>query len=123
MAKTDFKTIDEYINTFPKNIQEKLEKVRTIIHNAVPEAEEVISYQIPCFIFNGPILYFSAFTKHISIAAPPPTIEAFKKDLSEYKTSVSVFQIPIDQPIPEKLITTIAQYRKKENAKRLVAKK
>lgn len=117
MAKTDFKTIDEYVSTFPKDVQEKLETVRTIIHKAVPEAEETISYQIPCFNLNGPILYFSAFTKHISIAAPPPTFQVFKDEIKEYKSSISVFQIPFDKEIPEKLITKIAKYREEENTK------
>ena len=121
MAKTDFQSIDEYIATFPSRIQDKLEEVRRIIHKAVPDAKEVISYQIPCFNLNGPILYFSAFTKHLAIAAPPPTIEVFKQVLSSYKTSVSVFQIPYDQPIPATLIAKIAKWRATENEKKAKA--
>lgn len=117
MAKTNFKSIDEYIATFPNNVRDKLEEVRKIIHEAAPEAKEIISYQIPCFEQNGSILYFSAFTAHISIAAPPPTFEIFKNDLKDYKTSKSVFQIPFDQKIPAALITKIAKYRMKENIK------
>lgn len=123
MAKTDYKSIDEYIATFPEDIQEKLEAIRRIIHEAVPGAKEVISYQIPCFNLNGPILYFSAFKNHIAIAAPPPTIEVFENELTSYKTSVSVFQIPYDQPIPKDLITKMAKYRAAENEKKSKAKK
>lgn len=119
MAKTDFKSIDEYIATFEADVQEKLQTVRQIIHKAVPQAKEVISYQIPCFNNSGPILYFSVFTKHISIAAPPPTMEVFKKDLAGYKTSVSVFQIPFNQPIPSQLIAKMAKWREAENLKRI----
>lgn len=117
MAKTNYKTIDEYIAAFPDTVQHKLEEVRKIIHEAAPDAKEIISYQIPCFDQNGPILYFSAFTKHISIATPPPTLDVFKKELKDYKTSKSVFQIPFDQPIPAKLITKIATYKVRENMK------
>lgn len=118
MAKTDFKSIDEYIATFPADVQNILEQYRQIIHKAVPEAEEVISYQIPCFNLNGPILYFCAFKNHMSVSAPPPTMEVFKDELKDYKTSVSVFQIPYDQPIPSELITKMAKWRAEENAKK-----
>lgn len=117
MAKTDFRSIDEYISTFPKDVQARLEEIRQIIHSAVPEAKEVISYQIPCFNLNGPILYFSAFTKHIAIAAPPPTMQVFKDEIAEYKSSVSVFQIPYEQKTPTELITKMAKYREQENQK------
>ena len=123
MAKTDYKSIDEYIANFPDDIQEKLETIRQTIHAAVPEAKEVISYQIPCFNLSGPILYFSAFKNHIAVAAPPPTIEVFKNELSGYKTSLSVFQIPYDQPIPKELITRMAGYRAAENEKKSKTKK
>lgn len=118
MAKTDYQSIDQYIAEFPADVQEKLEAVRRIIYAAVPEAEEVISYQIPCFKQNGPVLYFSAYTSHIGIAAPPPTIEVFKDELKAYKTSKSVFQIPFDQPLPKELIARMAQWRASENAKK-----
>jgi len=119
MAKTDFKSIDEYISTFPKDIQKKLEEVRQIIRNAVPEAEEVISYQIPCFNLHGPILYFSAYKKHLSIASPPPTMAVFKDELTLYKSSISVFQIPYEKPMPKDLLIKMAQYRYEQNLKKL----
>lgn len=118
MAKTDYKSIDEYIAAFPEEIQNKLEEVRKIIRAAVPDAKEVISYQIPCFNLNGPILYFSAYKKHLTLSAPPPTFEVFKEELASYKTSISAVQLPYDQPIPKALITKIAKYRAAENLKK-----
>ena len=53
MAKTDFKTVDEYIQTFPQNVQAILQQVRETIQKAVPEAEETNSYQIPAFKYHG----------------------------------------------------------------------
>lgn len=118
MAKTDFKSIDEYIATFPADVQKILEQYRQIIHEAVPDAKEVISYQIPCFNLNGPILYFAAFTNHVAVSGPPPTIEHFQDELTGYKISKSVFQVPYDQPIPKELITRMAKWREAENAKK-----
>lgn len=117
MAKTDFKSIDEYIATFPAATQTILEQYRQIIHEAVPEAEEVISYQIPCFNLNGPILYFSAYKAHVSVSSPPPTMAVFKDEITAYKSSVSGFQVPYDQPIPKELIAKMAKWRESHNTK------
>ena len=117
MAKTDFKSIDEYIATFPKNVQKILETVRRTINEAVPESEEVISYQIPAFKYHGFILYFGGYTNHFSISSPPPTFEIFKKELEPYKVSKSAVQFPYNKPIPLKLISDIARYRAQENLK------
>jgi uncharacterized protein YdhG (YjbR/CyaY superfamily) len=120
MAKTDFKTADEYIQTFPKDIQDILEQVRQTIQKAVPEAEEVISYQIPAFKFHGWIFYYSAYKKHFSLSCPPPYtfVEAFKKELSGYNISKSTIQFPFDKGVPVNLIHKMSQYRAKENLAR-----
>lgn len=115
MAKTDFKSIDEYIETFPEDIQVILKKVRQIVHSAVPEAEEVISYQLPAFKYHGFILYFGAYTNHFSISAPPPTFEVFKKELEGYEVSKSAVKFPYEKPVPVELISEIAKYRAKKN--------
>lgn len=121
MAKTDFKSIDEYIATFPREIQKFLEQYRQVIHEAVPEAKETISYQIPCFNLNGSVMYLFATKDHMSVSSPPPAMEHFKEELTAYKTSKSVFQVPYDQPIPKALITKIAKWRVAENTKKTQA--
>ncbi len=120
MAKTDFKTIDEYIETFPKEIQEILQTVRRTINEAVPGAEEVISYQIPAIKFHGWIFYFSAYKSHYSLSCPPPfaAFTKFKKELSRYKQSKSVVQFPLDEPVPVSLIRDMAKHQASENVKR-----
>jgi uncharacterized protein YdhG (YjbR/CyaY superfamily) len=117
MAKTDFKTVDEYIQTFSKDVQAILEQVRQTIHEAVPEAEEVISYQIPAVKYHGWVFYFSAYKKHFSLACPPTTkvFEVFKKELSAYKLSKSTIQFPFDKGVPIKLIRDMSQYKAREN--------
>jgi uncharacterized protein YdhG (YjbR/CyaY superfamily) len=118
MAKTDFRSHDEYIATFPQDIQRRLQELRAVIREAVPGAEEVISYQLPCFNHNGPILYYAAFKNHLTISTPPPTLRQFADDLKDYKTSVSVAQIPYDTPLPKALIQKIAQYVEAQNLKK-----
>lgn len=124
MAKTDFRTVDEYIGTFPIDVQATLETVRRTIQRAVPEAEEVISYQMPAFRFHGRLLYFSAFKNHYSLfGASHGVRKAFKKELSRYEGTKGTLRFPLDEPVPVKLIRDIAMYRAKENLGREGKKK
>lgn len=120
MAKTDFKSAQEYIDTFPENIQKILQTVRRVIKKAVPEAEEVISYQIPAFKFHGWIFYYSAYKEHYSLSCPPPftVFEEFASDLSQYKRSKSTIRFPLNEPVPEHLIEKMVKYQAEENLKR-----
>jgi uncharacterized protein YdhG (YjbR/CyaY superfamily) len=120
MAKTNFQSADEYIATFPKEVRAVLETVRKAIRKAVPEAEEVISYQIPAFRLHGWVLYYSAHTSHFSLSCPPPftVFTAFRKELAPYKVSKSAIRFPLDEPVPVKLVAAIAKFRAKENLER-----
>ena len=115
-SKQKFQTIDEYIKTFPKDIQKILESVRQAIKNAAPEAEETINYQIPTFKLNGNLVHFAAFKNHIGFYPTPSGQKAFQKELSIYKSGKGSVQFPLDKPIPLSLIKKIVQYRVKENS-------
>ncbi|MCZ7381790.1 MAG: DUF1801 domain-containing protein [Candidatus Methanoperedens sp.] len=115
-SKNQFKTMDEYIKTFPKDVQSILEKMRQTIRKAAPEAVEVISYQMPTFKLNGKnLVHFAAFKNHIGFYPIPSGIEAFKKELSSYKQGKGSVQFPMDKPIPYDLVKKIVNYRVKEN--------
>jgi len=107
--------IDEYIGTFPNNVQEILEKVRVTIQKAAPDAKEKISYSMPAFDQNGIVVYFAAFKNHIGLYALPSGHEAFKEEFSKYKSGKGSVQFPLDQPMPYDLITKIVKFRVKEN--------
>ena len=120
--KTIPQDIDEYIASFPKDIQAILEKLRTTIRKAAPEAKEIISYQIPTFALKGNLVHFAAFKKHIGFYPTPTGIEAFKKELSAYERAKGSVKFPLDQPIPFDLISKIVTFRVKENLERAKAK-
>ena len=82
--KSGFNSIDEYIATFPKDIQKILQELRATIKAAAPDSEEKISYQMPTFFLNGNLVHFAAFKKHIGFYPTPSGIEAFQKELSVY---------------------------------------
>jgi uncharacterized protein YdhG (YjbR/CyaY superfamily) len=120
MAKTDFKNADEYLATLPPAPRKILETVRKTIRAAVPEAEEVISYQIPAFKKDGGfVFYYSGFTAHYSLSCPPPfaAFKAFAKDLARYKQSKSAVQFPYDEPVPTALIGKMAKHQAEQIAK------
>ncbi len=117
------KTIDEYIALFPAEVKELLEKIRTAIIQTVPKAEEYIGYEMPAYRLNGILVYFAAFKKHISLFPGPTAIDAFKEELSVYKTSKGTIQFPIEKGIPVTLIKKIVKFRVNENLKKTDKKK
>jgi uncharacterized protein YdhG (YjbR/CyaY superfamily) len=113
-----YQTIDEYIKTFPADVQAVLEKIREIIRKAAPDAVEAISYQIPTFKLNGNLVHFAAFKKHIGFYPTSSGIEAFKNELAPYKWAKGSVQFPLDRPIPYELVARIVAFRVKENLKK-----
>lgn len=106
---------ESYFQQFPIDVQEILEKIREIIHQAAPDAAEKISYQMPTFYLNGNLVHFAAYKKHIGFYPAPSGIEAYIDQIKGYKYAKGSVQFPIDQPIPYGLITDIVKYRVKEN--------
>jgi uncharacterized protein YdhG (YjbR/CyaY superfamily) len=115
MAAKTYKNVDEYISTFPKNVQAILQKLRQTIKEAAPGAEEVISYQMPAFKLNGVLVWFAAFKDHISLFPKVSAIEAFKDKLANYEISKGTIRFPLNKPIPFNLIKEIVQFRVREN--------
>ncbi|CAN1564906.1 COG5646 Uncharacterized conserved protein [Flavobacteriaceae bacterium] len=114
--KTDIKTVEDYISTFPKDIQILLKNVRAAIKNKALEAIESISYGMPAYKTNGkPLVYFASFKNHIGFYATPTGHAKFANELSKYKQGKGSVQFPINQPLPYDLIERIVAVRVKEN--------
>jgi len=120
MAKTDFKSVDEYIATHPEDVQAILQRVRRTIRKAVPGAEERISYQIPTYkLHGGNVVYFAGWKQHYSLyPANARLVAAFKDDLAPYEISKGTIRFPLSQPVPVKLIERITKFRAKEAVER-----
>ncbi|HSW66201.1 MAG TPA: DUF1801 domain-containing protein [Bacillota bacterium] len=111
-------TIDNYIATVPEGSRAILQKIRETIRQAVPEAQEAISYGMPAFTLHGKTLvYFAAWQHHIGFYATPAGNEAFRKELSPYQSAKGSVKFPLDQPMPYKLIAQIATFRAHEIAR------
>jgi uncharacterized protein YdhG (YjbR/CyaY superfamily) len=118
-SKKQFKTIDEYIKTFPKEVQGILEKMRQTIRKAASEAVETISYQMPTFKLNGKsLVYFAGYKNHVGFYPIPSGIAAFEKELSPYQQGKGSVQFPLNKPMPYDLVRKIVLFRIKENLER-----
>ena len=109
-------TVDQYIASFPEEVQDILQKIRAIIKEKAPEAIEGISYQMPAYKTHGKVLvYFAGFKHHIGFYATPSGHSEFARELSKYKQGKGSVQFPLDQPIPYELIGQMVEFRVWEN--------
>ena len=112
---TDFKTVDEYIASFPKSTQEILKKIRKTVKTKASGAIEGISYGMTAYKLNGkPLVYFGGYKNHIGFYATPSGHASFQKELANYKQGKGSVQFPLDQIIPYDLIGQMVEFRVEE---------
>ena len=107
--------IEDYIAKMPADRQEKLQQLHTTIKELVPKATEKMSYGMPTFYLNGNLVHFANAKNHIGFYPTPSAIEAFKNELTTFKTSKGAIQFPLDQELPLALIKKIVLFRVEEN--------
>ena len=107
-AKQSPATIDEYLDSFPKDTRIILENIRCAIRNTAPDAIETISYGIPAFdLKNRHLVFFAGWKHHISIYPIPAGDEALQHEISQYKKGKGTMQFPLNKPMPYGLIEKI----------------
>lgn len=118
MAKTDFKSIDEYIAACPPDSQDYLRQIRKLIHTLVPDAKERISYQMAAFERNGKnIIHFAGWKKHVSLYPVPAGSEAFERQIAKYVDGKGTVKFALDEPLPIKLIERVVKLHLAVNKK------
>ncbi|PSR52782.1 hypothetical protein AHMF7605_04210 [Adhaeribacter arboris] len=115
--------IDQYIQDFPPEIQERLQQLRTTIREITPEAEEKISYGIPTFYLQGNLVHFGAYKNHIGFYPAPSGIQAFQEELATYEGGKGTIKFPLNKPLPVDLIKKIVAYRVEKNLEKATSKK
>jgi uncharacterized protein YdhG (YjbR/CyaY superfamily) len=108
-------SMDEYIASFPLEIQKILQEIRLIVQKAAPEASEKISYGMPTFALKGNLVHFAAFKNHIGFYSTPSGTSEFQQEILGYKHAKGSIQFPISQPMPFDLIAKIVKFRVEEN--------
>jgi uncharacterized protein YdhG (YjbR/CyaY superfamily) len=114
--------IDEYIASFPLEIQKILQEIRVTISQAAPKATEKISYAMPTFVLEGNLVHFAAFKNHIGFYSTPSGTTEFQQDILHYKHAKGSIQFPISQPMPLDLIARIVKFRVEENLAKAATK-
>ena len=115
-------SIDDYIGGFPPNVQSILQRIRSTVREAAPDAAETISYAIPCFKLEGALVYFAAFKQHIGFYPPVRGDPGLVKATSKYAGEKGNLRFPLDEPIPYALIGRIVKLRVKQNRAKAAGK-
>ena len=116
-------SIQEYFSWFPPEIQAKLQQMREILRQALPKAEEVISYHMPAFKTSEVLVYYAAAKSHLGYYPTASGVINFKEELAGYVTSKGAIQFQYGEDLPEQVISEIAQFRAQEALERAAAKK
>jgi uncharacterized protein YdhG (YjbR/CyaY superfamily) len=103
-----FETVDDYIASYPADVQAKLEAVRAAMADAAPGTEQTISYDIPTFTLDGRyVVYFAGWKRHISVYPLPSADEGFQQELAPYVSGRGTLRFALDEPIPLELIRKV----------------
>ncbi|MCX6352828.1 MAG: DUF1801 domain-containing protein [Bacteroidetes bacterium] len=119
---TDIKTVEEYFSLFPEETQMEMHKIREVIKENAPKAEEVISYKMPAYKYHGMLVYFAAYKNHIGFYPGAGGVAAFKEEVSKYKNAKGSVQFPLGKPLPLALVKKIVKFRVKENEEKALKK-
>ncbi|MEJ7633411.1 DUF1801 domain-containing protein [Aeromicrobium sp.] len=117
--KQTYATVEDYLAAATYDVEPRLLETRRIIREALPDAEETISYNIPAYKQDGVVvIQFAGYTEHTSINFFPTaaTFATFAGELEAYRTSKSAIRFPLDEPLPVDLIGAIARFRAAEAA-------
>jgi uncharacterized protein YdhG (YjbR/CyaY superfamily) len=113
------RNVDEYISSFPGDIQKILTRIRKIVLKYAPDAEESITYQMPAYkTYGKPLIYFAGYKSHIGLYATPTGHFEFKDELAKYRHGKGSVQFPLSEPVPYDLIRQIVKFRIAENKSR-----
>lgn len=115
-------TVDQYIESFPEDVQTRLRAIRELIVQEAPDATEQISYAMPTYKLNGNLVHFAGYKKHIGLYPTPTGISAFEDELGPYTSAKGSVQFPLSSPLPLDLIRRIVQFRVREQTKNVKKK-
>ena len=115
-------SVDDYIAGFSPEVQHLLQAVRAVFRRAAPEAEEVISYQIPAYRQAGMLVYFAAFKQHLGFYPPVKGDAQLMQDIAPYAGDKGNLRFPYSQPMPFELIERITRLRVQQNLDKASAK-
>lgn len=119
MQGSKYTTVDEYIENAPVESQDGLRKLRELVKEEAPEAEEMIAYEMPAYKLNNkPLIYFAGYKNHIGVYPTPSANEALSKEVGQYVKGKGTLQFQLSEPLPYDLIRKVVRYKKEELSKK-----
>lgn len=104
-----FTSVADYLQALEPEVRGVLEEVRSIIHGAVPDGVDAISYNMPTLnVGERRIVHYAGWKKHVSLY-PAPDDEDLQRELAPYATGRGTLQFPISKPLPHDLIARVAR--------------
>ena len=103
-------TIDEYIALQDEAHRPQLTRVRTVLREAVPDAEERISWSMPTLWKGRNLIHFAASKKHLGLYPGGEAAAVFAEELRGFDVSKGTIRLPWDRELPEELIARIAHW-------------
>lgn len=119
MQRKKYQSVEEYFKDFLGKQLVALRSIRTTLQEAIPQAKEVISYNMPAFAYQGILVYYAAYPKHVGFYPTPSAIHAFQDRLSDFKHDKGSIQFPYDKELPLALIADMARFRWEEQKKEI----
>ncbi|HVW15557.1 MAG TPA: DUF1801 domain-containing protein [Mucilaginibacter sp.] len=120
---TEPKNIDEYIAMQPDQFKPALHELRALVRSLVPQAEEMISYQVPCFKYHYMLVGIGVNKKFVSFYPMSSDLtKKFKDDLKGIKISGTTLHFSPGEPLPVQIIKKMVLERVKENEARAMLK-
>jgi uncharacterized protein YdhG (YjbR/CyaY superfamily) len=103
-------TVDGYLAALPDDQRAALQRLRKIIHAAVPGAQERISYGMPGFRVDGRFfVWMGAAAKHCALYG---LAETHQGELKDYDTSGrGTLRFALDEPLPAALVRKLVKAR------------
>ena len=102
--------MEEYIALQDESLQPRLRQLRSIIRNAIPDAEERMSWSMPTYWKGHNIIHFAAAKKHIGLYPGDEATAESADELKDCDVSKGTIRMMHDKELPMELITRIAQW-------------
>ena len=108
-----FASVDVYLDSLPAEVRDAVVELRAVLYDAVPGAEDAISYNMPAITRDGRrVVHYAGWKKHVSIYPVPdlgPADADLERELAPYLAGKGTLKFPLDQALPRELVTRVAQ--------------
>jgi uncharacterized protein YdhG (YjbR/CyaY superfamily) len=102
---------DAYIAAAPEQFRAVLRQLRAQLSLALPDAEEVMKYDMPGFQIEDAIIAgYAAFSKQCGLYVDPGAIAALADEIAslKHKATKTGVTFSVSKPIPDELVEKLA---------------